>query len=138
MQRTSRNDAAPTSCEGVRVVLVEGHDDSRDLWAMALTFAGFVVRSFGHPADALANITQAHPQVVITSIALPDMSGDDFARAVRAARLPSRPLLVAVTSFSPALREEEAGLFDLVLLKPVQGDWLVAKLRELIGNLPSD
>jgi DNA-binding response OmpR family regulator len=122
----------------VRVVLVEGNDDLRDLWGTALMLGGFAVRSFAHPADALADVVRAPPQIVVASIVLPDMAGDTFARAVRAARLPSCPALVAMTSFSRTLREEEVGLFDRVLVKPVLGERLVAELRALVGGDPSE
>lgn len=116
----------------VRVVVVEGYDDERDLLATALLLNGFSVRSFAHPADALADVVCAHPQIVVTGLVLPGMSGDDFARTVRATCLANRPTLVALTSFSRTLREEEAGLFDRVLFKPIDGDRLVAELRGLV------
>lgn len=115
----------------VRVVLVEGHDDSRETWDMALTLAGFDVRSFASPVTALADIAHDPPEVVVTSIVLPVMWGDEFARAVRAAPLPKCPAILAATGFPDTFRKEEAGLFDQVLVKPVDVDQLAAELRGL-------
>lgn len=116
---------------GVRVVLVEGHDDSRETWDMALTLAGFDVRSFASPVNALADIAHDPPEVVVTSIILPIMWGDELARAVRAAPLPKCPVILAATGFPDTFRKEEAGLFDRVLVKPVDVDQLAAELRGL-------
>jgi DNA-binding response OmpR family regulator len=118
----------------VRVVIVESHDGVRDLWGTALMLGGFAVRSFAHPADALADVAWSPPQIVVTDIALPGMPGDDFARTVRAACPASRPVLVAVTSLSRTLRTDEVGLFDRVLVKPIEGEQLVAELRALVGD----
>lgn len=119
---------------GARVVLVEGNDDIRELWTLGLTQFGFCVRSFASPRDALADITRAPPRAVVTSIVLPEMGGDDLARAVRAARLAECPALLAATSIPDAIRREEVGLFDRVLIKPIDLDRLAAELRAVLGR----
>jgi DNA-binding response OmpR family regulator len=118
-----------------RVVLVEGHDDSRETWAMALSLAGFAVRSFDWPPDALAAIWRAPPEVVVTSIALAGLRGDELARALRAASLTSRLVIVAAANSPDDVYATEAGLFDRVLVKPVDVDHLVAELWSLVGRL---
>ena len=117
----------------VRVVFVEEHEDSRETVALALSIAGFEVRSFASPTEALAAIERDAPHVVITSIVLPEMRGDDLARLVKLAPLPRRPAIVAATGVSDAC-SDEGRLFDRVLIKPLDVDRLVEEVRELAAR----
>ncbi|HEU4536548.1 MAG TPA: response regulator [Polyangiaceae bacterium] len=120
----------PESERRPRVVLVEEHDDSRETLALALRLAGFDVEAFASPTEALAAIENARPDAVVTSIVLPAMRGDDFARVLRRPA-ERRPVLVAATGLSDA-REEEGELFDRVLVKPIDIDQLADALRRLL------
>jgi DNA-binding response OmpR family regulator len=118
---------------GPRVVLIEEHDDSRDTVALALRYAGFDVRGFASPRAALAAIAREAPDVVVTSIVLPGMRGDDLARLVRAARPGRRPVIVAATGLADAYGYEGEP-FDRVFVKPLDVDRLAAELIRLLDD----
>ena len=67
-----------------RVVIIEDERDVARLLEFNLRGAGFVVTSAGTGADGLAAIRNATPDVVILDLMLPDQSGYDVCKAIRA------------------------------------------------------
>ncbi|NVB78457.1 MAG: response regulator [Kofleriaceae bacterium] len=115
---------------GRRILVCDDVKDARELYADALEQAGHDVFVVSNGTDALTTIQTGHIEVAIIDIALPDMSGYDIARAVRADPTTKDLRLIAVTGLA---REEDraeatdAG-FDAHLAKPVH-------LQELFGAL---
>lgn len=119
---------------GVRVVLVEDHDDSRELLALMLEQCGAVVVSAPSARTGLQAVLDSHPHVVVSDIGMPGEDGYWLIRQVhdRVGKLPA----VAVTGFSDRYHPAqalEAG-FREYLNKPVEPERLcgaVAKVLDL-------
>lgn len=115
----------------VRVVLVEDEGMIRDAFAQLLDLQGDV-EVVGRAADGrtgLALVRDLAPDVVLTDIEMPDMTGLELAEAVQDEDLPSRVLVVTTFARPGYLRRAmEAGVAGYVL-KAAPVAELVAALR---------
>ena len=111
------------------VLLVEDDDDARALYGYMLASAGYKVKGASNGLEALAEIQINCPDVVVTDIAMPVLSGLDLIVSVRSndefAHLP----VVAITSFGEKLREQAraAGATDAID-KPTD----ITRMRDVI------
>jgi DNA-binding NtrC family response regulator len=112
------------------VVLVDDHDDTRELAAEVLRMEGFVVRDFSSAEEAMADVERAWPCAIVSDLTLGGMSGDELARQMRGRA--RRVALVAVTGHTSASRNPEA-LWDRVLIKPIDPFALARTLRDLVA-----
>ncbi len=103
-----------------KVLLVEDDRETREIIAELLMLLGHQCRAAGTAASALEALADYAPQVVLLDLGLPDMSGHDLARRVRA-RCGQPTLIAAVTGRvrpSDIRRSFESGI-DLHLAKPI-------------------
>jgi PAS domain S-box-containing protein len=84
-----------TRLDGLRVLLVEDDDDSRDLLGIMLKRHGAVVISASSSAEAMKRFAQEPPDVVISDIGMPDEDGYELIRRIRS--LPSEWRIPAPT-----------------------------------------
>ena len=114
---------APTKTTGRNciVLVVDDNQDAADSLAMVLRLSGHRVDVAYNGLCALARFRSTQPDVVLCDLGLPELSGYDFAKAVR--RETARPIrLVAISGYAQAddiRRSREAG-FDAHLAKPAQ------------------
>ena len=121
--------------EGVKVVVVEDDQDSRELLAELLAEAGAQVQAAESAASGFAAFNAFRPDLLISDIGMPDEDGHSLARRIRASEAPDdgRTPLIALTAFTRAQdreRTKESG-FDLHLPKPVEIDTLLDSVRAL-------
>ena len=67
-----------------RVVIIEDERDVARLLEFNFRGAGFVVVSVGTGAEGIAAVLQHKPDVVVLDLMLPDQSGYDVCKAIRA------------------------------------------------------
>jgi signal transduction histidine kinase/ActR/RegA family two-component response regulator len=118
---------------GIHVLAVDDDADARDLVSTALRQAGARVTTAGSVADAAAAVDGEEIHVVLTDIAMPNDSGYDLLRRLRAdARTAAAPV-VAITAYTrPEDRERAmAAGFDAQVTKPVRPKELVELLASL-------
>ena len=118
---------------GLRVVVVDDEPDAVLALTLLLNECGHRVRSAYRGADALQSIADFMPDAVLLDIGLPDVSGYEVARALRATYGRRCPLLVAVTvhkNEADKVRAREAGI-DRHLAKPYAPDELLGLLDGL-------
>jgi CheY-like chemotaxis protein/two-component sensor histidine kinase len=117
---------------GVRsVLIVEDNDDARQMLQAALALGGHKVRTARNGESALALAAEASPDVALIDLGLPDISGYEVARRLRAS-CGRRTALIALTGYGQAAdrqRAFEAG-FDAHLTKPVTAE----RLQQAIGG----
>ena len=119
-----------TSGHDPYVLLVDDHEDGRELLEEFLSLSGFTVASAGSGAEALALMgTRGEPAIVITDLSLGEMHGADLARRVRATSA-SIPVL-AVTGHSGY--EDTDNLFVAVLVKPVPLSTLIDNVKRALA-----
>jgi len=113
----------------LKVLLVEDDEGARLLYCYMLAAAGYKVNAVRNVLEAFAEIQVNRPDVIVTDIAMPVLSGLDLIVGVRSndefADLP----VVAITSFGEKLREQAraAGATDAID-KPTD----MARMREVV------
>lgn len=123
------------SLVGHCVIVLEDHNDSRELMRLTLENAGAAVAVFDRSAKALDAFDEMRPSAVVADIGMPDEDGYDFIRKVRrhsSAAVQSVPA-VAVTAYATAADRAmalEAG-FQWHLTKPLDPDELVDVIHQI-------
>jgi two-component system CheB/CheR fusion protein len=118
---------------GKKIVLVEDHEDSRQLLRSLLEAKGYSVVEAPDGHAALSAIRESVPDVALVDIGLPGMDGYEVARTLRTDHALGELILVALTGYgrdSDVLRAKEAG-FNHHLTKPVRPE----VLDQLLANL---
>jgi CheY-like chemotaxis protein len=115
------------SLSGLAVLVVDDHDDGRELAATILDVAGASVSTAASGREALALLGSSGStwDVVITDISMPDGTGYDLIRDAR--RMGLRVPMVALTALdTPEHRRRllHSG-FALLLIKPVMPERLI-------------
>ncbi len=102
-----------------RVLLVESHADTRELYGLWLTECGFDVTVAGSAEDALAAARAAGPDVVVAELMVPG-GGVAMVEALRAEpALDDAVLIVLTTQTRPTMRQASlAAGADAFVVKP--------------------
>ncbi len=106
---------------GQRVLVVDDNEDAADVLAQQLRHSGHEVDVAYNGMCALARVRAKRPDVVLCDLGLPELSGFDFARAIRREHAQAIRL-VAISGYAQPediRRSIEAG-FDAHLAKPAQ------------------
>jgi PAS domain S-box-containing protein len=114
-----------------RILLVEDHQDTRNVMARLLASFGFNVAVAGTVAEAIELSTSQHFDLLISDIGLPDGTGNDVMRELKRH---SDAKGIALSGYGQAddlRRSEEAG-FDAHLVKPINFQTLKTMLEELM------
>jgi CheY-like chemotaxis protein len=116
-----------------RVLVVDDNRDAVDSLALLLELWGNEAHVARDGAEAFDAAMRLHPDVVLLDIGLPDMSGLDVCRRIRAEEWGKEMVLLALTGWGQEedrRQSTEAG-FDGHFVKPVDHDVLEKYLREL-------
>jgi signal transduction histidine kinase/DNA-binding response OmpR family regulator len=124
--------------EGLRVLVVDDEDDTRDMIAAILARDGAEVRQAGSAASAFIELKEWKPDLLISDIGMPLEDGYSFIKRVRAEEADgSHPLpaiaLTAYASVEDRLRALAAG-FQMHVPKPIEPTELVAIVANLAGR----
>jgi hypothetical protein len=115
------------------ILVVDDHDDGREMMALALEVAGYRVLTAPDGPTAIAIARKERPAIALLDLGLPGMDGHELARSLRAMPELAPLQLLAVTGYGQASdrsRSLESG-FDEHLTKPVIIDVLHATLARL-------
>jgi PAS domain S-box-containing protein len=132
--------SAPPSraLQGRRVLVVEDHDDARELVASVIGAAGAAVTSATSTAQALTRFSESAPDLLVADLGLPGEDGYTLLQRIRAiGTLHARAVpAVALTAYArPSDRERalEAG-FVRYVTKPVDPEELVVVLASTLAS----
>ncbi|HEX5751576.1 MAG TPA: ATP-binding protein [Archangium sp.] len=123
---------------GVRVLVVDDEQGTRELLRALLEERGAVVSSASSAAEALEQLQRAPPDLLVSDIGMPDADGYTFIRQVRAlppargGQVPAAAL-TAYTRLEDRTRALSAG-FHVYVPKPVDPIELVMALANLINR----
>ena len=116
----------------LNVVVVDDDHESRRIVAAVLSAAGANVTVFESAGAALDGIDRHRPDIVITDIAMPEVDGYAFARAVQQRDRGHLMKIVALSAFPAAM--EERGIFDVYLSKPIDPFHLVDEIARAVAR----
>jgi PAS domain S-box-containing protein len=119
----------------LRVLVVDDNHDAANTLALLLEAMGQQVTAVYDGPTAVSMAQKFRPDVIVTDIGMPGMSGYAVARAIRAALPDNPPVLAAVTGWgqeTDKTRAEEAG-FRYHFVKPISDEML----RELLTAVAS-
>jgi DNA-binding response OmpR family regulator len=105
----------------LRVVVIDDEPDTVMMLLALLRSEGYETKGYSSGREALKNLEEFDPDVVICDVAMPSVNGWDVAREVRRVRGQERPLLVAISGHYTSAPDQilgKAAGFDHYLIKP--------------------
>ncbi len=124
--------------DGVKALVVEDDEDSRELLAMILEHAGARVEAVASAAAARERLAASRPDVVVSDVGMPGEDGYQLVRSVRA--LPRERggdvAMVALTAYASEAERQRAldAGFDDHVTKPVDSALIVSVVRSVIAR----
>jgi len=131
------NPTVTRSLCGLRLLVVDDQSDTRELTASVLTASGAQVRTATSARDALQQLEAETPDAMLVDIAMPDMDGYAFVRAVRSGQ--NEAAQIPAIAFTAYARQEDRQLaltsgFQMHLPKPVEPGALVMAVASLLEH----
>ena len=128
----------PMLLGGVRVLIVEDEEDTRELLVASLRQCGADVTATASVAEALACLDRALPDVLVSDLAMPEEDGYSLIRKVRA-REPEAGGRIPAAALTAYARAEDrvralASGFQRHLPKPVEPADLISMVASLAGR----
>ena len=125
------------SLNGLAVLVVDDHGDSRDLTATILRLAGASVSTAASGREALQQMSSRW-DVVVTDISMPDGTGYDLIAEVRQSG--SRVPMIALTALDTSDHRGQilSSGFARHLTKPLLPERLIAVVWEVASRRPVD
>jgi CheY-like chemotaxis protein/two-component sensor histidine kinase len=125
----------PDRLDGLRILVVDDEQDTREMLKAGLGQCGAVVTTAGSVAEAIGEIQEAPPDVLISDIGMPDEDGYDLIRKVRAltAEGAGRVPAIALTAYARAddrMQALRAG-YLMHVPKPVE----LAELAAVVASI---
>jgi DNA-binding response OmpR family regulator len=115
----------------MRVLVVDDHAEARLTMRLMLQALGHEVVEAGDPAAAIAAFERHRVDVVVVDVVLPDRSGVELARTLRASDPGVLVLLASGWNVDETVVESVEGA--LFLRKPFRTDSLAEKLVQLVS-----
>ena len=130
--------AVPKELEGLRMLIVDDEDDSRELLAMLLEQCGAAVTSATSAAAALEAFVRDRFSVVVSDIAMPGEDGYSLVKQIRALPVSrgGRVPVVALTAYARGedrTRALRAG-FNAHVAKPIEASELLAVIASMVRS----
>jgi DNA-binding response OmpR family regulator len=116
------------------LLFIEDDDGIRLALSLALEDEGYSVRQAPNGGDGLRDFEQHPPDLVLLDLRLPDMSGFDVCRSLRAESIVPIIMITAQTDTHDMVAGLEAGADDYVT-KPVVPKELAARIRALLRRV---
>lgn len=116
------------------LLFIEDDDDIRLALSLALEDEGYEVHQAASAAEGLAAFSDAEVDLVLLDLRLPDLSGFEVCRALRADSIVPIIIITAQTDTHDMVAGLEAGADDYVT-KPVVPKQLAARIRALLRRV---
>ena len=126
------------SLENLRVLVVDDEVDAREVVSTVLLEYGAEVKAVATATEALIEITQFQPHVLVSDIGMPGVDGYTLIRQVRtlSAEKGGKVPALALTAYARAEDRKKALLagFDLHVPKPIDAAELAIAIANLAGK----
>jgi two-component system, cell cycle response regulator DivK len=118
------------------ILIVDDYEDALQVWDLYLQAYGFEVLTAASGTAALAEARIHNPDLIVLDLELPDLSGMEVARRLRADEATRHIPRIAVTGYSQARQLDEARRagFETILIKPCDPEDLVAAIHRLLDG----
>jgi CheY-like chemotaxis protein len=116
------------------VLLIDDEPLSREVFQSSLSAKGYEVGVAKDGFAALAQMRGALPDLIVTDLKMPNMSGFEFLSIARR-RFPQIPTIAVSGEFHPPI-EPLGVLADVFLAKPFRLEELLAKIADLLRDAP--
>jgi two-component system, cell cycle response regulator DivK len=117
-----------------RILVIEDHEDNRQILRDLLNSAGFDMIEAGNGKEGVATAISQRPDLILMDIQLPIMDGYEATRRIKAnADLSAIPIIV-ITSYALSGDEAKASAAgcDAYVTKPYSPRDLLAKIRTFL------
>jgi CheY-like chemotaxis protein len=126
--------ARPTqTLAGIRVLLVDDDQDIGEILQLVLEGQGAIVSVVHSAVEALAALTLSMPNVLLSDLSMPGVSGYDLMRSIVAREGKNAPPAAAISAGAPGpsrRRALDCG-FQILLEKPIDHPALIAAVAKL-------
>jgi two-component system, cell cycle response regulator DivK len=118
-----------------KILVVEDNELNRKLLTDLLSFQGHEIFETAHGLDAIRIAHDAHPDLILLDIQLPDVSGFDVARRLKADDATHSIPIIAVTAFAMVGDEQRAlqSGCDAYVSKPINVANFLAMIERWLG-----
>jgi signal transduction histidine kinase len=124
--------------DGIRVLVVDDDEDSRDLIVCVLAEQGATVVSASSAAEAMRQLANGPPDVLLSDIGMPDVDGYSLLRRIRSMPVDrgGKTPAIALTAYARSVDAERAfsAGFQAHVTKPIDQDVLTAVVADLAGG----
>ena len=123
-----------------RILVVDDHEDNREIYAATLRHAGYEVELACDGGEALAIAARSRPRVVVMDLGMPGMDGWEAIRRMRQQRETASAHVIVVSGFADAASRQraiEAGC-DEFLPKPCLPRALIARVELALARGEDD
>jgi CheY-like chemotaxis protein len=128
----------PAGGLGIRVLVVEDDNETREILAAVLERGGFSYRLATRASEALSVLDDWQPDVIVSDIGMPDVDGYEFVRDLRSrpAHLGGLIPALALTAYARPVDRDTAlrSGYQAHLAKPVDPVDLVRAIMELTAR----
>lgn len=114
------------------LLIVDDDPAIRRLLEALLASAGYQVLTAADGPHAIEIVHAAHPRVVFLDVTLPELSGWDVLKQLRA--IPEPPAVVLLTADSAAVRRAQHSGADAAILKPFDIDEVLDLAARLLAD----
>jgi signal transduction histidine kinase/FixJ family two-component response regulator len=124
--------------KGLRVLLVEDHEASREITSRLLQAHGADVMTAPDGRTGLHRLMHDHPHVLLLDLMLPDMDGREILRSIQRQRPPQLRCTLAVSGDLTSSRAQEVRTLgaDGLIPKPLEFGKLIAAISRAGGARP--
>lgn len=121
------------------ILVVEDTVDTRELLHLYLTKEGFTVILAADGGEGLYRAQSDHPDLIITDINMPNLSGTDMIRQLREAPAAENIPIIALTAYGKDFSDEalSAGASES-MQKPFEFEALIALVQSLLKEHSPD
>ena len=134
VHRLSTNTAAPARREGLRLLFVEDHDDTREVLARLLSLRGYCVEAARNAQEARSISSEKTFDLLVSDIALPDATGCELLKELGAKHRLCGIAMSGFGSDADVAQSRAAGFLEH-LVKPIDAPALDAAIQRAVGNL---
>lgn len=124
---------APARREGLRLLVVEDHDDTREVLARLLTRRGYNVEAARNAQEARSLASGKTFDLLVSDIALPDATGCELL-AEMSAKHRLRGIAMSGFGSDSDLAQSKAAGFLEYLVKPIDAKTLDAAIQRVVDN----